>query len=300
MTEADVAIAQNCRPGDVAASRDSDFIIYSNITTVWRPITRYKFLVYDVRAVQVALGPNRVQLTVLGVVSKNDYGSNIYSLGPATNHSIVKTLKAEDPTKMVDECHIIINPPYKTTDPSERDCLLIWTQVFGIMAAKESILSGEGMLESSKLLRKQQAVEFGDLCDAGRKVDLAFAFEDIEVSNIEFKRPDLPNKSITIDSRKNIRLGRCIQEMHKDFGVQDPSVIMGDVFGFVGIFYQLAKMDEIWIAGKMVQSTVQIPTTPGSMESFLEGNSLASGIILSISKAKDQRSKELRSVTFEN
>ncbi|KAG9072242.1 hypothetical protein KI688_000011 [Linnemannia hyalina] len=172
-------------------------------------------------------------------------------------------------------CHIVCSPPYKTTDPSENDCLLIWAQVFGIIADKVSILSGERMLESSKLLRRQQAAEFGDLCDTGRKVDLAFAFKDIEISNIEFKRPNLPTQSIIIQSRKNIRLGRCIQEIHKGYGVQDPSVIMGDVSGSVGMFHQLARMDEIWIAGKMVKSTVQIPTTPGSLESFLESNSLA-------------------------
>ncbi|KAG0089866.1 hypothetical protein BGZ93_005949 [Podila epicladia] len=159
--------------------------------------------------------------------------------------------------------HIIVTPPYKSTGPSENDCLLIWAQVFGIIAEELSILSDERMLESSKLLRKQQAVEFGELCDTGRKV---------EVSDIEFKWPDLPNQFITIQNRKNIRLGRCV---HKDSGVQDPSVIIGGDFGFVGIFYQLARMDEMWIAGKVVQSTVQISTTPGALESFVESNSLA-------------------------
>ncbi|KAF9958693.1 hypothetical protein BGZ70_009115 [Mortierella alpina] len=102
-TEADVAIAKECGPGDIIVTKDSDFVIYSSITTIWRPVTRYKFLAYDVQAVQVALGLNRVQLTVLGVISKNDYGANIYSLGPATNHSIVKTLKGKDPEKMVED-----------------------------------------------------------------------------------------------------------------------------------------------------------------------------------------------------
>ncbi|KAF8942926.1 hypothetical protein BGZ46_006636, partial [Entomortierella lignicola] len=36
-----------------------------------------------------------VQLTVLAVVSCNDYGKNIYSLGLATNFSIVKTIGDE-------------------------------------------------------------------------------------------------------------------------------------------------------------------------------------------------------------
>ena len=41
------------------------------------------------------LNINRSQLTVLGVVSKNDYNRNIHSLGSATNFSIIKELKGE-------------------------------------------------------------------------------------------------------------------------------------------------------------------------------------------------------------
>jgi hypothetical protein len=34
-------------------------------------------------------------------------------------------------------------------------------------------------------------------------------------------------------------------------------------------------MDEISIAGKMMESSAQIPSTPGSLELFLDSNSLA-------------------------
>ncbi|KAG0373797.1 hypothetical protein BGX24_011234 [Mortierella sp. AD032] len=60
-------------------------------------------------------------------------------------------------------------------------------------------------------------MEFGDLCDTGRKVDLAFMIEDIEVSNIEFKGPDLPSQSI-------IRLGRFIQKMHREYGTKQMDI----------------------------------------------------------------------------
>ncbi|KAI7831142.1 hypothetical protein BC939DRAFT_437710 [Gamsiella multidivaricata] len=36
-----------------------------------------------------------IQLTALAVASNNDYGKNIYSLGPATNFSIIKTIKKQ-------------------------------------------------------------------------------------------------------------------------------------------------------------------------------------------------------------
>ncbi|KAF9139002.1 hypothetical protein BGX20_007698, partial [Mortierella sp. AD010] len=49
------------------------------------------------------LGLDRVKLTVLGVVSKNDYNSNIPLLGSETNFGIIKSLNATDPTTMVQE-----------------------------------------------------------------------------------------------------------------------------------------------------------------------------------------------------
>ncbi|KAF9997128.1 hypothetical protein BGZ80_006214, partial [Entomortierella chlamydospora] len=92
-TEADYRIASDCNPGDVVISGDSDMLIYDNVSIIWRPISRGRFLVYDVVEVLNTLNINRTQLTVLGVVSHNDYNRNIYGLGCATNFSIIKDLK---------------------------------------------------------------------------------------------------------------------------------------------------------------------------------------------------------------
>jgi hypothetical protein len=81
------------------------------------------------------------------------------------------------------------------------------------------------------VLRNQQAYEYGDVSETGRKVDLIFMYKDIEISNVEFKRADISSKDITVQCRKNIRLGRCLQEAHAAYGLEDASVIMGDVAG---------------------------------------------------------------------
>jgi len=94
-TEADLAIARDCQPGDVVVTRDSDLLIYPSVTRVYRAISRNKYLEYDVQDLSVALGMSRVQLTVLGVVSRNDYTSNIPSLGSKSNYKIVKSLSAQ-------------------------------------------------------------------------------------------------------------------------------------------------------------------------------------------------------------
>ncbi|KAF9920167.1 hypothetical protein FBU30_010048, partial [Linnemannia zychae] len=58
-------------------------------------------LVYHLPDVLTAIGINRVQLTVLGIVSTNDYNSNVPSLGAESNFGIIKQLHGEDPTAMV-------------------------------------------------------------------------------------------------------------------------------------------------------------------------------------------------------
>ncbi|KAK3821500.1 MAG: hypothetical protein J3Q66DRAFT_152665 [Benniella sp.] len=100
-TEADVAIAVDCQPNDVVISADSDMLAYASISTLWRPVSRDQFLVYKLPDVLRDLGLSRAQFTALAIVSSNDYNRNIYSLGPSTNHSIIKTLHGQDPRELV-------------------------------------------------------------------------------------------------------------------------------------------------------------------------------------------------------
>lgn len=87
------------------------------------------------------------------------------------------------------------------------------------------------MLEASKIMRKWQTEEYGDVSEAGRKVDCLFMFDGIELSNLEIKHPDISKNELGIQNKKNIRLARCIQEAHVALGVKDACVIMADVCG---------------------------------------------------------------------
>lgn len=90
--EADPKIATDCPPGDIVVTRDSDALVYGSIETIWSPISKGRLLAYNVPDVLTTLSLTRDQLTVLGIVSKNDYGPNINSLGSATNFKLVKDL----------------------------------------------------------------------------------------------------------------------------------------------------------------------------------------------------------------
>jgi len=76
--EADTQIARDSNANDIVISKDSDMLVYGNISTIWRPIAQGRFLVYDVDEVCKHLAlPSRHHLTALGIVSKNDYNRNI-------------------------------------------------------------------------------------------------------------------------------------------------------------------------------------------------------------------------------
>ncbi|KAG0288304.1 hypothetical protein BGZ98_004301 [Dissophora globulifera] len=93
-TEADIAIAAECQPEDIVVSIDSDLFIYRTVRTLWRPVgyKQQTFLVFDKDSILDALNLTDSQLLTLGIVSRNDYGNNVPSLGITTNCKLVKDL----------------------------------------------------------------------------------------------------------------------------------------------------------------------------------------------------------------
>ncbi|KAG0203766.1 hypothetical protein BGX28_004082, partial [Mortierella sp. GBA30] len=76
-------------------------LAYDSVSTLWRPISRYLVLAYKLEDVCQQLELTRDQPTALAVVLSNDYNKNIYSLGPATNYSVIMNLDAQDPETIV-------------------------------------------------------------------------------------------------------------------------------------------------------------------------------------------------------
>ncbi|KAG0366054.1 hypothetical protein BGX24_003860, partial [Mortierella sp. AD032] len=94
-SEADIAIASDCGAHDVAVSRDSDSLVYSSIVTILRPLGRGRYLMYDVPKLLKHLEISRTALTVLGIVCRNDYSSNMSRLGVSTNFKIILSLEKD-------------------------------------------------------------------------------------------------------------------------------------------------------------------------------------------------------------
>ncbi|KAF9537617.1 hypothetical protein EC957_007864 [Mortierella hygrophila] len=77
---------------DVIISKDSDMMAYQSVSTLWRPVPNNLILVYKIPDVLATLDISQTQLMALTVVSRDDYHKNMYSLGPATNFSIIKSI----------------------------------------------------------------------------------------------------------------------------------------------------------------------------------------------------------------
>ncbi|KAI8598600.1 hypothetical protein EDD21DRAFT_183002 [Dissophora ornata] len=118
-------------------------------------------------------------------------------------------------------CKFVQRPPFGPKPPSENDCLQLWTSIFHIITDKLTLHTrGEKVLEASKVMKQMQSSEYGDISDSGRKVDCIFMYENIELSNIEFKKEDASERDLAIQNRKNVRLARCLQEAHAAIGVK--------------------------------------------------------------------------------
>ncbi|KAF9119345.1 hypothetical protein BG015_006370 [Linnemannia schmuckeri] len=117
-SEADIAIASDCQPSDIVVSGDSDMLIYDTVKTIWRPLSRGRFLVYKLAEVLGHLEISRAKLTALGIVSKNDYTSNLARLGVITNHKIVKSLEETetDVEKLIQQ--YLVHPDVVCKKPS--------------------------------------------------------------------------------------------------------------------------------------------------------------------------------------
>ncbi|KAF9333018.1 hypothetical protein BG006_004085 [Podila minutissima] len=90
--EADLAIALDAQDIDIIISKDSDMMVYQLVKTLWCPVSNNLILIYKIPDVLATLGISQTQLMALAVVLRNDYHRNIYSLGPATNFSIIKEI----------------------------------------------------------------------------------------------------------------------------------------------------------------------------------------------------------------
>jgi len=73
-------------------------------------------------------------------------------------------------------------------------------------------------LDASKLLKQQQASEYGEISDSGRKVNLIFMFNNIELSNVEFKRADISSGDVTVQCPTRKMSARACDKQHMHHG----------------------------------------------------------------------------------
>ncbi|KAI7830770.1 hypothetical protein BC939DRAFT_261085 [Gamsiella multidivaricata] len=129
-------------------------------------------------------------------------------------------------------CTFILDPPYGVAQASEADCLHQWITVFAILKSKNITLhTGEQILSSSKVVNKGLQLEFGDMAESGRRCDMLFRSGAVELANIEIKTVAQSGSVPVCQNRKNVRLNRCVRVALQELGMENATVIAGDIVG---------------------------------------------------------------------
>ncbi|KAI1306116.1 hypothetical protein EDD11_004860 [Mortierella claussenii] len=167
-------------------------------------------------------------------------------------------------------CDLVLQKQFEEPH-GEADTLHIWLKIFEkLLPANVKMKTGESLLACSK-----PGVSQKDEDMAGRKVDLKFLSHGIELAVIEFKSPSQSKSTIAKQFRKSLRLGKNIQQSLEELGVKDVHVLCGDVVGFRGSFTKIMKFEDIYVAGKVTDTVVTLPTTKHMLLNFLDGRSIA-------------------------
>ncbi|KAG0197020.1 hypothetical protein BGX31_005040, partial [Mortierella sp. GBA43] len=86
---------------------------------------------------------------------------------------------------------------------------------------------GEAVSDSTKRLRRIIKSTAKEEPEYGRKVDLLFYVDRLELSNLEFKHQKTSNMEVKLQHLKNIRINRAIMEgQHQMCGTRSAIVFM--------------------------------------------------------------------------
>ncbi|KAG0040009.1 hypothetical protein BGZ83_002665, partial [Gryganskiella cystojenkinii] len=175
-------------------------------------------------------------------------------------------------------CDLVLEQPFG--DPSsisETDALNGWVNIIKpLLPSCLTIHTGETGLASTKPVLEELSDEYGlETSECARKVDLKFRCGRIEIANLELKAPEQKTTPRAIQSRKNLRLARCIQHELEKTGVQDAQVYSGDISGYMAIITTIKKVDDVYVAGRVTNSVLILPTTTATMKVFLGGSTLS-------------------------
>ncbi|KAG0219812.1 hypothetical protein BGX33_000657 [Mortierella sp. NVP41] len=167
-------------------------------------------------------------------------------------------------------CDLVLEKPF--VEPlTEADSVHTWLKIFEkLLPERLKMKTGETVLSCTKPGQEQKDEDMN-----GRKVDLKFLFEGIEVAVIEFKSPSQTKGAVAKQSRKSLRLGKSVLQHLDELGVEDASVICGDVSGLMGSFTKIMRFDDIFVAGKITETVVTLPKTKQALVKFLDGRSIS-------------------------
>lgn len=152
---------------------------------------------------------------------------------------------------------------------TEANFVSIWEGVFDFLlhGSDITVLSGEAVSNCTKRLRRIIKSTAKEDPDFGRKVDLLFYVDRLELGNVEVKHQKTSNMDVKLQHLKNIRINRAIMEgQHQICGTRSAIEFM-DVKGWDASLFALYPFGDIYVSKHV--NTISLPTTEAGMMTFL-------------------------------
>ncbi|KAF9957653.1 hypothetical protein BGZ72_001567 [Mortierella alpina] len=170
-------------------------------------------------------------------------------------------------------CRLVLRPSFDG-HASEADVVAEWKSVFHILLMNSQVYmrSGECVSTCSKDVKAMLDEEYDEFGAFGRKVDLIFRANGLELANLEFKVAEATDTDIDIQHRKNIRLNRAIMEGQQDACGIKSTLLFLDFQGWHGSLFALYPFEDVFVCKYL--GPVALPRTKSGLQKFLKGGTL--------------------------
>ncbi|KAG0162999.1 hypothetical protein DFQ30_000896 [Apophysomyces sp. BC1015] len=166
---------------------------------------------------------------------------------------------------------------------SENESFSRWQDILCVLFRGTPIRFRTGELVSQVTKIEKQESNGGSNTSFGRRIDMLIVTHlkegresVVELAGNEHKREDISCEEAYLQQNKNIQTNACIlSQLEKRFKVvsdahspTNPVVI--DAIGLRGYLYRICRIDDVFVAAKMTDHCLLLPTTLVEFEEFLD------------------------------
>ncbi|KAF9397649.1 hypothetical protein BGZ94_006248, partial [Podila epigama] len=152
---------------------------------------------------------------------------------------------------------------------SEAETVRMWETLLEALMGSSSLTILRSSRRSQEIMN---SIVGGDSSCSGRKCDLLFLYNELEVTNFEFKVAGASAAVLEAQRKKNVRLNRSILEGLKAAGFEAPAMLYVDIGGFQGTIFALVRYKGIYVCNEVAK--IKYPETAEEFRALLDDGHL--------------------------